>query len=558
MIKQSIVWIIAFNLALLASVAASSDSKSINEKIDAIMLPWSELDAPGAAIVVRKGGKTLVSKGYGLANLEYTVPMTDVTPIKIASLSKQFTAFSALILVSSGDLSLDTSIQELFPEIQGLSQPILVRHLLDHTSGLRDESSLSLMAGWQEGDVEQQDQFFELVTQQRGLNFSPGSEFQYNNTNYLLLAKIVERVSGQNFADFTRENIFEPLSMTRTWFADNRSKIVKGRAYSYYPTESGFSKVQMSSEVLGSAGMFTTANDLSLWVENFETKRIGNDLVHSLMSERTHTINGKPAVLARGQEKRDYLGDTIWCHGGRLGGYRSFLIRLPAKKMSITVLSNRADFDMAQMAYDILAIVHPDGTQYAEKPYQGGVIDEQAMLRFTGDFMLFKGLVFSFKGEGGELMFSTNQTDAWILLKQVAENRFILSEQQNTFIEFNEAEHGRATSIDYVISTNGRLNATRITDPRVKPLELNLEVYAGSYWSEELNTQYEVERQGDRLFATHQRLDPIELFASAEDAFDVHSNQFMYTEFVRNEEGAIEGFNMSHAGANDVWFERRR
>lgn len=547
-------------LTLLLSATAATSSAAANnvtDKINALMHPWSEMNAPGAAIAVRLDAELVFEKGYGLANLEYETSMTADTPILVGSLSKQFTAFAALLLVASGDLSLDADVRELLPEMNHLEHQILVRHLLNHMSGLRDESSLALMAGWQEDDVVKQDIIFKLVAQQQNLNFTPEAEYQYNNSNFLLLAEIVARVSGQSFSDFTQENIFEPLSMENTQFAADRFNVIKGRAYSYYKTPLGFSNVRHNSELLGSTGLVTTAKDLTLWAENFETRKVGSDAVHALMSQRVRTSAGENSVLAKGQEKRSYLGKTLWCHGGRIGGFRSFLIRIPAKKLAISVLSNRSDFDMAQIAYDILAIVNPDKTEdLAESTLSIDSLDTQILERFTGDFMLFKGIVFSFDVSDQEIVFSTNQTDSWTPLKRVTENRFILDEQQNTFIEFNHEGDAMANSIDYIFSKNGRLTAKRTTVADTKFLKIDLKKYEGEYWSDELNTRYVIKSRNNQLFAEHQRLAPIELFLSAENTFNARSNHFLQLEFILAENKTVRGIKMSHAVANDVWFNR--
>jgi len=544
-------------LLSLLTCGTTLASNTLSDDINELMRPWSKIDAPGVAIAVRLDGQLVFENGYGLANLEYSVPMTADTPIQVGSISKQFTAFAALILIASGELSLDADIRTLLPEMNDVGHPVLVRHLLNHMSGLRDESSLAMMAGWQEDDTMQQDQIVKLVSQQKGLNFAPQTEYQYNNSNFLLLAEIVERVSGQPFSDYTREKLFQPLSMDNTYFISDRLSIIEGGADSYYATRSGFSRSKLNSDVSGSTGLITTAKDLMLWAKNFENKQVGNDEVHRLMSERAKTFAGDPAVLAKGQEQRSYLGKTLWCHGGRTGGFRSFLVRIPSKKLAISVLSNRSDFDMAQIAYDILAIVNPKELESSnESPANSDSFDTQTLEHFIGDFMLFKGIIFSFKVSDQTLLFSTNQTDEWTPLKRASKNLFSLNEEQNTFIEFNDDESGMVNSIDYVISKNGRLNAKRTSVVDTTSLKVDLKKYEGKYWSDELNTRYVIKSENGRLFAEHQRLAPIELFLSAENTFDSRSNHFTQIEFILSEDKEVRGVKMSHAVADNIWFYR--
>lgn len=551
--------IAALLLSITLPVLASNhdlvlDTATTIKKIDALMAPWADSNAPGAAVAVRKNGSLIFDKGYGLANLEYDAPMKSDTPSQVGSVSKQFTAFAALLLVDAGKISLDTNIRDVLPEMKNLPQPVLVRHLLDHVSGLRDESTLASMAGWHQDDALIQDQVFALVAQQQGVNFKPDVEYQYNNSNYLLLALIIERVTGQPFSDFMQERIFTPLEMNNSWFADDRFDVVKGRAYSYHPSQSGYVNALLNTNMLGSTGLMTTAKDLTLWAQNFETKKIGSDTVHELMARRAKTLGGEDAVLAKGQERRVYNENVLWCHGGRIAGYRSFLIRVPTLKLAISVLSNRSDFDMAKVAYDILEIIDPlkPSTQMdiASAASVNGPLDG-----FVGDYRLFKGLVFSFKVVDESVLFSTNQMSAWLPLTRVSANLFLLNKANNTFIEFNGDGVTPSSSLDYVISKNGRLPAKRVSVANVAQLEIDLAQYQGEYWSRELNTKYTIDVRDNRLFAVHQRLAPIELFVSAEDTFDARSNNFMQVEFVIDD-ATVQGMSMSHAVANDVWFER--
>ena len=236
---------LSVTVALLSMSISTYAGNNFNDEINALMKPWANSDAPGAAIAVRIDGQSVFERGYGLANLEYEVPMRSDTPTQVGSISKQFTAFAVLQLIDAGELEFDTNIQTLLPEMKKPPRPILVRHLLDHVSGLRDESTLASMAGWREDDAIVQEQIFNLVAQQEGVNFLPGAEFQYNNSNFLLLAMIVERVSGRSFSDFTQEHIFRPLGMKKSWFADDRFAVIKGQAYSYYRTQNGLSLIHI-------------------------------------------------------------------------------------------------------------------------------------------------------------------------------------------------------------------------------------------------------------------------------------------------------------------------
>ena len=209
-----------------------------------------------------------------------------------------------------------------------------------------------------------------------------------------------------------------------------------------------------------------------------------------------------------------YGTQTLWCHGGRIGGFRSFLIRIPERNLSISVLANRSDFDMSKVAYDILAIINPMTTNESSEFDVSRSFDNGMLDAYAGDYSLFKGLVFSFKTVDQALLFSTNQMEQWIPLKRVTNTRFILSAAENTFIEFDYEAGSSSNSLEYVVSQNGKLRAKRVELIDASSLDVNLKTFEGEYWSNELNTKYVLEVRDNKLYAIHQRSSPIELFIS--------------------------------------------
>ena len=239
---------------------------TIEGRIDQLFVPWDKKDTPGAAVAVVREGKVIFSKGYGMANLEYDIPITAKTVFHMASVSKQFTAFAIAHLAQQGKISLDDPVQKYIPEVPEFEKTITVRHLVHHISGLRDQWTLLMMAGWRLDDVITKDHILSLVKNQKDLNFEPGARYMYSNTGYTLMAEIVARVSGKSFAQWTKENIFDPLQMEQTLFYDDHEKIVKNRAYSYYSGDEGYKKSVLSYANVGATSLFTTVEDLSLWV----------------------------------------------------------------------------------------------------------------------------------------------------------------------------------------------------------------------------------------------------------------------------------------------------
>jgi CubicO group peptidase (beta-lactamase class C family) len=253
----------------------SVKAHTLSKKVDQYLARWDSETSPGLAIAVSKGGKLFHSKGFGLANLEYAMPINSSTVFDVASISKQFTAFSILLLAEEGKLSIDDEVRKYLPELHNFEHKITLQHLLHHTSGLCQENILRLLAGWREDDITTPEMAFKLITMQNELNFVPGEKFEYSNSGYFLLAQVVSRVSWQSFAAFTKERIFTPLAMDSSAFPSDYRTVIKNKAYSYRLSADGFSKSILISTMIGSTGLNTTVEDLAKWANNFEQPKVG-------------------------------------------------------------------------------------------------------------------------------------------------------------------------------------------------------------------------------------------------------------------------------------------
>lgn len=315
--------------------------------------------APGATVAVQKDGKIMFSKGYGYADLESERKNTPATIFHIASVSKQFTAFAMAMLADQGKLKLDDDIRKYLPELHDFGTTITINHLVHHTSGLRDQWNLLMMAGWRLDDVITEDQILRVISKQRELNFKPGDEYLYCNTGFTLMAVIVKRVTGERFADWTKKNIFEPLEMSNTFFYDDHERVVKNRAYSYYKDGDfdEYKKSVLSYANAGATSLFTTVGDLSKWADNFETMKVGNANVMNMMAERFVLNKGDTIRYALGQAYQKYKGLNSWAHGGGDAGYRTYLLRFPDQRLSISIFSNLGQFDPGSLSYYLADVV---------------------------------------------------------------------------------------------------------------------------------------------------------------------------------------------------------
>ncbi|MGC4023471.1 MAG: serine hydrolase domain-containing protein [Cyclobacteriaceae bacterium] len=350
-----------------AEPLATEPEKQIDQLVDASLHLSDGKIAPGVSIGVMKDGKMVYSKGFGYADIESEEKVTSKTIFHVASVSKQFTAFSIALLVDQGKLSLKDDIRKYLPEIHDFGKTITIDHLIHHTSGLRDQWNLLAMAGWRLDDVITKKQILRLISKQRELNFNPGDESVYCNTGYTLLAEIVSRVSGKSFADWTKENIFDPLEMKNTLFYDDHEKIVMGRAYSYQASNVGYKKSVLSYANAGATSLFTTPEDLSLWALNFEKMKVGNPNVMAMMDQRFILTKGDTISYAFAQDIGKYKSLNIRVHSGGDAGFRSFLLRFPDQHFSVAVFSNYANFDPGSLSYTIADMYLKDQLK-EEKP----------------------------------------------------------------------------------------------------------------------------------------------------------------------------------------------
>ena len=348
--------------AIVAASAGPSVAQPLpsdeRQRVDAVFAAYEKGDSPGCALAVYRNGEIAYARGYGLGSLEHRVPITPKTVFDIGSTSKQFTAYSILLLERDGKLSLDDDVRKHVPELQPLEPAVTIRHLVLHTSGLRDYLTLWALAGMKTENWTTQADAVRLVARQRRGNFPAGAEWLYSNTGYLLLGEIVQRVSGQSLRAFAAARIFKPLGMTHTFFLDNHTEVIPARATGYAPREGGGFGVEMSDfEQTGDGAVQTTVEDLLRWDSNFYDPKVGDrSLLQRAQSVGTLT-GGKTLDYAAGLMIGAYRGLPTVRHGGSWAGYRADLLRFPTAKTSVACLCNLRSTNPSALADSVADIV---------------------------------------------------------------------------------------------------------------------------------------------------------------------------------------------------------
>lgn len=323
------------------------------QAVDSVFARWTA-STPGCAVGVGVKGRAVLERAYGMADLERDVPNAPDTIFEAGSVSKQFTAAAVLLLARDRKLSIDDPVRTYVPELPDYGVPLTIRHMLTHTSGLRDWGEVAGIAGWPRGTrAHTHGHVLDIVSRQKALNFTPGTAWSYSNTGYNLAAIIVARVSGQPFADFTRERIFTPLGMTHTSWRDDYTRIVKHRAIAYEARPDGYHEDMPFENVHGNGGLLTTVGDLLRWNENFVSPKVGDATF--LAEEQTpgHFTDGRAHDYAFGLYVRPYRGVPEVSHSGSTAGYRAFLTRYPDQHVSVAVLCNAGNANATQYAHTV-------------------------------------------------------------------------------------------------------------------------------------------------------------------------------------------------------------
>ncbi|MBU1384144.1 MAG: beta-lactamase family protein [Alphaproteobacteria bacterium] len=522
-----------------------------------LLLSVAELDEPGLAAAVLLDGTVVASAVAGQADLEQGVAVTPATVFHAASLSKQFTAFAILLLEQDGKLSIDDSVSAYLPETARWP-PITLRRLMNHTNGLRDLGALLTMAGWRSEDLVTNQQALDLILAQDGLNFEPGAAFQYNNSDYVLLAEVVRRVSGQSLTDFCQARIFGPLGMAHTRFQNNLAAIEPGRAQSYAPAGEGFSRQILNFAYTGPTGLQTTAEDLVRWAANFETGDVGGPALFRRMEIIGRLNDGSESFYpyASGQEHHVYKERSVWSHGGRDAGFRSFLLRVPGERLAISVLSNRSDIDASDIAYRIADIYLASGASAAPlaEAIQNPTSDDLAA--YAGDFELFPGLILNFISDGDRLLFSMGG-QASVPVPALTRRSFELDARTGLSVVFDPVASGKSPGLKYMIGLNGALSAARVELAPFSPDAVRPQDYVGRYHSAELSTDYVFKVIEGELVAHHPRWSTIPMHGYQPDTFSGGGGVLSRVRFVRDEGGRVTGFDLSGPVAEGIAFRRQ-
>ena len=514
-------------------------------RIDGIFAPWNSVNSPGCAVGVSKDGLTIFSRGYGMADLEHDIPNGAETVFEGGSLSKQFTAAAIMLLVIDGKLALDDDVRDYVPEVPDYSAKITLRHMMTHTSGLRDWGSVAQISGWgREERSHDHSDVIDIVSRQSALNFEPGHEYSYSNTGYNLLAIIVGRVSGISFADFSMKRIFEPLGMEHTQWRDDYRRIVKGRSTAYTALPDRTFEINRPIEyVHGNGGILTTVGDLLTWNQALTTGRLGGREFVALMHETGHLNDGSEIVYAAGLRIAENSGVPAISHTGSTAGYRAVTTRYPDQGIALAMLCNVTNVPTGGTGERIARVFLGE----VPDPVEPSAVDVS-----RGKLAVLTGL-YRDPVTGSTLRVDLSEAglelDGQGPLTPLSENEFQANSNSRRYV-FETKEGSRPTI---------HVESWEYTDQRYEPVEPaepsagELRAYEGQYYSSDAETTFVV-RVEDGQLTIWQRPDVTRTLAPIyADGF--RDGRYIYR-FRRDSAGRVVALSLSLGRVYDMRFER--
>lgn len=545
-------WI--FTLIITLGFFAVADERT--DRVDKLFEEWDSTVSPGVAMCIIQNGKIVYSRGYGMANLEHNVPITPETVFRIGSTSKQFTAACSAILSLQGKLSLDDDVRKYLPELPDYGKTITIRHLVHHTSGIRDYLGLAYLSGKSDDDFYTPEESVEMIARQKGLNFVPGDEYLYSNSGYLLLGVIVSRVSGRSLNDFAREHIFDPLGMKNTHYHDDYTKIVKNRADGHRKTKNGFRILNTTLNHVGDGGVFTTVEDLYLWDQAFYNYKLGKELMDLL--HQTGVLNdGKKLEYAFGLNVRQYKGLKLVAHGGAFVGFRADMIRFPEEGFSVICLANLASINPSSLCRQIADIYLAD--KFTEEAAPEKEAESMTPVTLTPEELESKVGKYtdeekSFVAEvslKNDTLFMEGRSLSYFLIP-VSKSRFISKDAPVEIVIEFFPEEGKAAGAKVTVERMREFQLFRM--PETAPLTSEqLKTYTGSYYTDELPATYLIALEGGKLVFKHRN-------ASEEALKHISMDKFLSgygkMEFIRGRGKKITGFYLD-AGRVRIQFMKR-
>lgn len=539
--------ILSLSVIVLASAIAvarkEKEDEALERNVDQIFTAYDKPGSPGCALGVVRDGNLVYKKGYGAASLELGVPLTPESVFYMGSVSKQFTAASVVLAAEQGFLSLDDDIRKYVPEIPSYGKPITLRQMLHHTSGFRDILSLLFLAGRNSEDIHPTSELLDLLSRQKALNFTPGDEFLYSNTNYFLMSVVIRRATGEPLSQFAEENIFKPLGMAHTSFYDDRTVVLPGRVAAYAPRPGGGFRVDWSTnyDMVGGGGLMSSVDDLQLWDRNFYDNKLGKGTLLKEMQTQGVLNNGKQIQYSLGLFISKYRGLPIVAHDGANFGYRTMLLRFPQQRLSVICLCNLGTSNPLRLSYQVADVYLEGQVAPDPQPAADAKVDPQPFTGWYGNPESHSAHQLS-AADGDIVALGTH-------FKPRDANHFVAS--PGAEITFDRLQNGNVRAT--LSLEDGAPQVLERFEP-LKPSAADLAQYAGEYASSELQATYRFAVKDGKLALATNWEEPSVLEPTVRDEFQSPVGVAMV--FRRDAAGRLTGCDLFAGRVRNIFFRR--
>jgi len=549
----------SFVLALFFSVINSFGQISNEniQKIDSLFTYWNAPNHPGGSVLISKNGKTIFSKAYGLASIEYNIPNTTNTLFNIGSISKQFTAMGIVLLEEQNKLSFDDDIRKFLPKLLDFGKTITIRHLLNHTSGLRDLHGLLGLAGWRPADLETNEHVYRIFKNQKDLNFNPGDEFSYSNTGYIFLAKIIENVSGVGFEQWMEQNVFKPLGMKNTYVEAEHDRVVANNATSYYLRDE-FKRAIEYWGYFGSGNMHSTTEDQNIWLQNFSTPKKEWESAFKKLLFTTPLNNGFETNYGFGVRIESYAEKKVIQHGGSVGGFRAITRVFPEEQLNIVILTNYSRSGIGSKTNKISDILlSKSNDKPIKKTEQKPQLPEFVKLS-NKKLKQFEGVYWSDSEKSGRKIYVKNDTlryssstkNEWALVPTNEHTYIMMHPSIKPVVTFDSKTHHMTVNIGDDLP-----GVFTFLQSNIDENTNDLNDFVGYYYSPELKTSYSIFKEESDIYIEHARHGQMKLTQLYNTIFSA-DGPVGIVEVKIDKNDKVLGLTMSNGRTRNVWFRK--
>jgi len=518
-------------------------AQNLDKQFDTLLQENYNAGKPGVTALVYKDGKTLYREAFGMANLELDVPMKPENVFELGSITKQFTSVSILMLMEQGKLSLNDEIIKYLPEYPTNGKKITIHNLLNHTSGIKSYTDLPNFRSTARTD--QSPEEIIAVFKDEPMDFDPGEKWHYNNSGYVVLGYIIEKVSDKSYADFISDNIFVPLKMENSYYG-SKSNLIKKRASGYMPVEEGFKNADYLSMTLpyAAGSLMSCVDDMLLWHKAVHNNTLISAESKALAFTSGILNNGKPTYYGYGWQVSVINGTESIEHGGGIFGYVTHGVYVPSENVYVILLTNTNGISPQDPAVKMAALAI--GKPYPSEDVSVSLTQEE-LNKWVGNYEFDNEVLRSITLEDGQLYSQREGSDKLKIYADSA-TKFHFEGGLTTY-EFTMENGKKMANFTARINKSKGIETDRkpATEKEVITIAANtLKDYTGSY---ELQPGFviKVTTKEDKIFVQATGQPEFEMFPEAEDTFflKVVAAQLV---FGRNDSGKVVNLTLNQGG----------